>query len=332
MRHQSILEYARFRWFKAALGLSVLAGAVYLWHDPPLKPYGGTWLGYALGTVGALHHPVAPVVRRAQAPLRSRAPGTVQGWLSAHVYLGTALLVVATLHTGFELGWNLHTLAYVLMVATVASGFYGVYIYLSVPGLMTANRGEETLDAMLLKVADLDKEIREKALSLPDQILEVVNASLDDTRLGGSFLRVVTGRDRGCPTAAAVRDLPEIGKTPLGRRGQAATTRCTRCCCRRTRSSRARGATCASRRGSTSGSTSTSRCRSRCSRRSPRTWPPCSSTGSRPGGRRETPRHLAEPQPRRPHRPGRARRSPPTGCASGATPRARSSSPTRASR
>lgn len=215
MRHQSILEYARFRWFKSALWLSILAGAAYLWHDPPLKPYGGTWLGYTLGTVGALLILWLLWFGVRKRRYSSRL-GTVQGWLSAHVYLGTALLVVGTLHTGFELGMNVHTLAYVLMVATVASGFYGAYVYLSVPGLMTANRGEETLEAMLLKVADLDLEIREKALSLPDEILRVVNASLDNSRLGGSFLRVVTGRDRACPTAAAVRELPEIGKRLSG--------------------------------------------------------------------------------------------------------------------
>lgn len=215
MRHQSILEYARFRWFKAALGLSVLAGVAYIWHEPPLKPYGGTWLGYALGTVGALLILWLLWFGVRKRRYASRL-GTVQGWLSAHVYLGTALVVVATLHTGFELGWNVHALAYVLTVATVASGFYGVYIYLSVPGLMTANRGEETLEAMLLKIADLDRDIRDKALSLPDRILGVVNASLDNSRLGGSFLRIVSGRDRGCPTAAAVRDLPEIGKRLSG--------------------------------------------------------------------------------------------------------------------
>ncbi|HEX4944945.1 MAG TPA: hypothetical protein VFV55_11370 [Usitatibacteraceae bacterium] len=215
MRHQSILEYAHFRWFKAAIWLSALAGGVYLWHDPVLKPYGGTWLGYALGTLGALL-----ILWLLWFGVRKRRyasrMGTAQGWLSAHVYLGTALLVVATLHTGFELGWNVHTLAYVLMVATVASGFYGVYVYFTVPRLMTANLGEETLDAMLLKVADLDREIREKALSLPDPILRVVHASLDNTRLGGSLARIVTGRDRACPTAAAVRELPEIGKRLSG--------------------------------------------------------------------------------------------------------------------
>lgn len=215
MRHQSILEYARFRWFKGALWLSVLCGAAYLWHEPALKPYGGTWLGYTLGTIGALLILWLTWFGVRKRRYASRL-GTVQGWLSAHVYLGTALLVVATLHTGFQMGWNLHTLAYLLTVATVASGFYGVYIYLSVPGLMTANRGEETLDAMLLKVADLDREIREKALSLPDQILKVVNASLDNTRLGGSFLRIVTGRDSSCPTAAALHELPELGKRLTG--------------------------------------------------------------------------------------------------------------------
>jgi hypothetical protein len=215
VRHQSILEYARFRWLKSALWLSVICGAVYLWHEPPLKPYGGTWLGYTLGTVGALLILWLLWFGARKRRYTSRI-GKVQGWLSAHIYLGTALLVVATLHTGFEMGWNVHTLAYVLTVLTVLSGIYGVYIYLTVPGLMTANRGEETLDAMILKIADLDREIRDKALSLPDKILQVVNRSLDRTGLGGSFLKVLSGSDRACPTAVAVRELPEVGKTLTG--------------------------------------------------------------------------------------------------------------------
>jgi hypothetical protein len=215
VRHQSILEYARFRWLKGALLLSIASAAVYLWHDPPLKPYGGTWLGYTLGTIGALL-----ILWLLWFGVRKRRYfarfATAQGWLSAHVYLGTALLVVATLHTGFELGWNVHTLAYILMVAVIASGFYGVYIYMTVPALMTANRGEDTLDGMILKIADVDKEIREKALSLPDQILKTVNQSLDGTRLGGSVGRILSGRDDACPTARAVRELPEIGKRLSG--------------------------------------------------------------------------------------------------------------------
>ncbi|MGZ5035661.1 MAG: hypothetical protein ACXWG1_18480 [Usitatibacter sp.] len=202
MRHYSILEYARFRWFKASVALCAVAALVYLWHDPGLKPYGGTWLGYTLGTIGA-----ALILWLLWYGVRKRryaAAGTVQGWLSAHVYLGTALVVIVTLHTGFELGWNVHTLAYVLMLLVVASGFYGVFVYMRVPRVMTANLGEDSLDAIVLRIADIDREMREKALSLPDALFGLVDRSVVGTRLGGGVVRLVTARDPQCPTFAAV--------------------------------------------------------------------------------------------------------------------------------
>jgi hypothetical protein len=211
VRHYSILEYAGFRWFKAGLLLAGLAAFAYLWHDPPLKPYGGTWLGYALGTIGAIL--ILWLLWYGVRKRRYRSTsGTVQGWLSAHVYLGTALVVVVTLHTGFELGWNVHTLAYVLMLLVVASGFYGVVIYLRVPQAMTANLGEETLQSTLLRIADLDREMREKALSLPDDLFALIDHSVAGTRLGGSIYRLVSGKDRSCPTAAAVQRWPAIAR------------------------------------------------------------------------------------------------------------------------
>jgi hypothetical protein len=211
VRHYSILEYARFRWFKAAVALSVACAAVYLWHDPPLKPHGGTWLGYTLGTIGAVL--ILWLLWYGVRKRRYRSTvGTVQGWLSAHVYLGSALVVVVTLHTGFELGWNVHTLAYVLMLAVVFSGIYGVVVYLRVPGAMTDNLGEDSLDSLVLRIADLDREMREKALSLPDALFALVDGSIARTRLGGGFLRLVSGHDPQCPTAAAVRDWPRVAK------------------------------------------------------------------------------------------------------------------------
>jgi hypothetical protein len=222
VRHYSILEYARFRWFKAAVLLCVIAAAAYLWHQPPLKPYGGSWLGYTLGSIGALLilWLLAYGVRKRR--YRSTS-GTVQGWLSAHVYLGAALVVVVTLHTGFELGWNVHTLAYVLMLLVVFSGFYGVFVYLRVPRVMTENLGQDTLDALLLRLGDLDREMRDKALSLPDELLAHIDRSVAGTRLGGSFMRIITGRDPSCATAAAVREWPSFARSLSGdhaRRGK----------------------------------------------------------------------------------------------------------------
>ena len=215
MRHYSILEYAKFRWFKAALALSAVAAALYLWHEPPLKPYGGTWLGYALGTVGAIL--ILWLLWYGVRKRRYRSTtGTVQGWLSAHVYLGTALVVVVTLHTGFELGWNVHTLAYVLMLLVVASGFYGVFFYLRVPRAITENLAEETLDSILLRIGDLDREAGGQALSLPDECFRLVDRAVKGTRLGGSAIRLITGRDRGCPTAAAIAAWPAASRRLRG--------------------------------------------------------------------------------------------------------------------
>ena len=215
MKHLSILEYARFRWFKAAIALSVIAAAAYLLHEPPLKPYGGTWLGYTLGTVGAVL--ILWLLWYGVRKRRYRSNvGTVQGWLSAHVYLGTALVVVVTLHTGFELGWNVHTLAYVLMLAVVFSGLYGVVAYLRVPRAMTENLAEDTLAGLVLRVGDVDREMRGKALSLPDPLLRLVDASIGGTRLGGAFLRILTGRDPDCPTAAAVAAWPAAARNLTG--------------------------------------------------------------------------------------------------------------------
>ena len=215
MRHRSILEYANFRWFKAAAFLAIAACVVYIAWEPPVKHYGGTWLGYGLGTVSAalvlwlLYYGVRKRSYRSNA-------GTVQGWLSAHIYLGTALLVVATLHTGFELGWNVHSLAYGLMVAVVLSGFYGLFVYAHVPRAMTANLGEDTLDSLLLQISDLDRGMREKALSLPDDLLALIDASVTRTRLGGSALRLLSGRDPACPTLAAVTRWPALAKRLTG--------------------------------------------------------------------------------------------------------------------
>jgi hypothetical protein len=217
VRHYSILEYARFRWFKASVVLCAVVSAAYVWHEPTPKPYGGTPLGYTLGTIGALL--IVWLLWYGVRKRRYDAGGSVQGWLSAHVYLGTALVYVVTLHTGFELGWNVHTLAYVLMLIVVASGFYGVFAYMRVPRVMTANLGEYTLDAMVLRIADLDREMREKALSLPDVLFALVDRAVKNTRLGVGFGRILSGTDPKCPTALAVREWPRAAS---GLKGESA--------------------------------------------------------------------------------------------------------------
>lgn len=203
MRHRTILEYKHYRYLKFATLVVIASIVAYAVYTSPVGRYGGTPMGYTLGTVGALL-----ILWLMCFGIRKRryrgSSGNIQSWLSGHVYLGTALIVVATLHTGFQVGWNVHTLAYVLMLLVIFSGFYGLYAYLRVPQLMTENLGEDTLDSIILKIADIDREARRLAVGLPDNINQAIQDSLQNTRIGGGVLAQISGRARKCPTARAV--------------------------------------------------------------------------------------------------------------------------------
>jgi hypothetical protein len=216
-QHQSILELRHGRYFKLALLLCAAAIGVYAWHDPPaiyLKPYGGTWLGYTLGIVGAVLILWLMLLGIRKRRYRS-SMGSVQGWTSAHVFLGASLIVIATLHSAFEFGWNIHTLAYALMMLVIASGFFGVYAYLRYPEYMTANLAGETLETMLLKVADLEVKCKRLALDLPDEInvliTDAAKRAAEKSALGGSFRRQLAGVDPRHPMRVARDELLKMG-------------------------------------------------------------------------------------------------------------------------
>lgn len=215
MAHQSILAYARYRYLKLATVVLVAVVALYVWDRPPNGRYGGTWLGYTLGTIGALM-----ILWLSWYGIRKRnyssTAGMLQGWLSAHVYFGTILIVIATLHMAFKVGWNVHTLAYVLMLIVIFSGFYGVYAYLRFPREMTDNLGDDTLALLLIKITDFDRQARQLSLSLPDSISRLVLESAQGTQIGGSWVQQLRGRDPYCPTTAAVDGVQVVGRKLSG--------------------------------------------------------------------------------------------------------------------
>lgn len=137
---------------------------------------------------------------------------TLQGWTSAHVYLGAALIVLSTLHTGFYFGWNVHTLAYILMMIVIISGFYGTYAYLRFPLMLTDNLGNETFDKLLLKIENFDRLASIKSLQFSDDICAVVLKARQDTRIGGNFFQQLTGFQQNCPTAHALQQLKVMGE------------------------------------------------------------------------------------------------------------------------
>ena len=232
-QHYSILEFSHGRYFKVALILCVAAIASYAWYEPltqylkfPLvypKPYGGTWLGYTLGTIAAVLILWLMLLGIRKRNYRSSV-GSVQGWTSAHVYLGTSLIILATLHCAFEFGWNIHTLAYLLMLMVIFSGFYGLYAYLRYPEHMTENLGGETLETMLLKVADMERKCKRLALDLPDEVntllLDAINLSAKKSALSGSLYRQLGGVDRKHPMRIARDKLIKMGVKFTGPQAQ----------------------------------------------------------------------------------------------------------------
>jgi hypothetical protein len=208
-RHTPFLEYRRFFFLKVAAAAVILSIAIYLADVPLGERYGGTWAGYILGTAGALL-----ILWLMWFGYRKRSyaanQGKLEGWLSAHVYLGLALLIIATLHTGFHFGWNIHTAAYALMCLVIASGAFGIYCYVHYPRLMTENRGGITMPQMLARIAVLNESLRMSAMTIDDRTARLVRDATERTEIGGTARQQLSGKYPGCTTMRALAGLDEI--------------------------------------------------------------------------------------------------------------------------
>ena len=206
--HESFLRYRRFRWFKIGTLVSLIAITIYLLVDVQPRHNGGSWLGYILGTIGALlilWLSVLGIRKRAM----TRGRWSLKAWTSAHVYLGLALIIIGTLHTGFQFGWNVHTLAYVLMMLVILSGIYGISVYAILPQGLSDSRSEMTGPQMIEAVRNLDKQIRISAQPLSDADSDVVLGSLGEDPFGGGAWRRLTGSNPKCGNLRALRYMRE---------------------------------------------------------------------------------------------------------------------------
>jgi hypothetical protein len=193
--HQSLLRFRQARYLWWALGLSLISILLYLTPTGMSARSGSTWQGYVLGTVGALLILWLALLGIRKRSYRSTL-GSVQGWASAHVYLGTALIVVATLHCAFELGWNVHTLAYVLMCLVIVTGMLGVGLYLAVPDMVRDNRAGGTRAELFGELYDLDARVRQLAGGCNPEAALAARSSVERTVIGGGLLAQLSGGDQ----------------------------------------------------------------------------------------------------------------------------------------
>ncbi len=215
--YQSFLSYARARYFWVALFLVVISVVIYSMQSSVTPRNGGTWLGFTLGTIGLLV--IGWLTYFGVRKRRYRASKTqVEGWLSAHVYLGSSLLILATLHTGGEIGWNIHTAAYVLMILVIFSGFYGVYVYRRYPMVIAQNRGGQSREMYLQQLAAVDTDLRRTVGAAGPRVRDAVLSAIDRTAIGAGSIDLLRGRDLSLaeiPDAGGAGPKPNPGQTRI---------------------------------------------------------------------------------------------------------------------
>ena len=216
--HDSFFIYKGLKFLWYAVALAFISIVLYMWHNPLGEPNGGSWLGYTLGIISAVL-----VLWLTWFGVRKRqyavsATG-LKVWLSAHIYLGLALVVTATLHSGFQIGWNIHSIAYILMLLTVLSGVVGVFIYAYYPKLMTKNRAGLSLDEMMGQISELDQDILKAGQQLPEEINTALLKAATETSKGGNIIEKLSPKNIDCPTLNA-RNLIEEKFADMGLRDQ----------------------------------------------------------------------------------------------------------------
>jgi hypothetical protein len=200
--HEGFLAYRGFRWAKISGALMLLVMASYALIDVTPRHNGGSWYGYILGTIGALLILWLTALGYRKRKM-TRGAWSLKAWTSAHVYLGLSLIVIGTWHTGFQLGWNVHTLAWALMMIVILSGLFGIFVYATLPQALAANREQMTQLQMLEAVRAFDRQLHIAAQPLAPAISAPVQASLAQDPFAGSALNRFSGRYPGCATAVA---------------------------------------------------------------------------------------------------------------------------------
>lgn len=196
MIHTDILSYRGGRYLKWALALIAFSLIIYLTQRNGVQPAnGGTWQGYITGTIGALLIVWLSILGLRKRQYRSTV-GSVAGWTSAHVYLGAAVLIVATFHSSAQIGWNIHTLAYVLLCVVVFSGFFGIYLYLSLPRKSLAARDGRSREQLFEELHTLNDEALAHAQNCSTSISVAVDSAVKGTNIGGGTVAQIIGADK----------------------------------------------------------------------------------------------------------------------------------------
>lgn len=173
MRQESFISYRNYRWLKISSLALAFCVLLYWFNEPVGGRNGGSILGYAYGIVATVGIAWLMAYGARKRSYHSSL-GTVEGWLAAHVWLGIGLLLLVPLHAGFSFGWNVHTLAYVLMVITILTGIWGMVNYATLADRIESHRGGGKSSQMLEQIHSFSEEIESLCKGKSDAFLALV--------------------------------------------------------------------------------------------------------------------------------------------------------------
>ena len=93
--------------------------------------------------------------------------GKARNWLDVHVVMGTGAPLLITLHSAFRMR-GLAGAAYWIMMAVMASGFVGRYLYAQIPRRL--NAAELSLQDMQTMTAELTEHLQSQSLISADEL------------------------------------------------------------------------------------------------------------------------------------------------------------------
>jgi hypothetical protein len=93
------------------------------------------------------------------------------------------------------------------MMLVIVSGIYGITVYATLPDQLSDNRSAMTKSQMIDVITKLDRQLQVSAQPLSHSDTEIVRLSLKEDPFRAGLLRRLSGSDRGCRNARALREL-----------------------------------------------------------------------------------------------------------------------------
>ncbi|MBL8730158.1 MAG: NAD(P)-binding domain-containing protein [Planctomycetes bacterium] len=169
------------------LAASARAGSP--WHDV-LRPQGQIGLLAGVAAVGLFCANLCYLLRRSPRFGR-RLPGSLKGWMNAHIATGLAACLLAMLHSGFLLRDTAGGHALLAMAIVVVTGMVGRWFYSFVP--RAQNGRQQSLEELQGKVTAIAGEWDRTGAGFGGEVRAMVEGLAESARFGRGFFARLRG-------------------------------------------------------------------------------------------------------------------------------------------